>query len=493
MSEEEVSNLPTITVHVNVMYGLKRISDVEVILTNDDTNTSFTGTTNNNGECDIQISACESEEGILETYEDLLRDYLVEVGCEKYSTNTNVLTTSSKSNQLLLYLVKLDDCQNQILTNKNCKYFHHDPYMTPNNYDIYFDPASIPSNIIQDPPNELLLRLQKTMPLTDILHLNLEKEQNIYLNVVNLYSSAKLKFNIRDLFVQEFALQVMASWTGYEESENLCSKTYEIHYLYNNTIPIRDVVVKLINEEYPLIQYAQKTDENGICSFSELPYGRYIQQIFTSEYSLPQTLINVSKEEEVESILLGSTEEESSIDFYINGILSSNNLSDNHGEVIIDGDSEYDKGELRIDSSNEFSEEDDIGVLLHSNEVREEEDFTEFTVKIIDINQGTVGVTYKDGILESSLLQYEVGQLSYEEYIEYEDGYLIILTEGVLVDEVKLNESNNFSSKTKPLPLFEEGTNNKVFYQAVYNKKYCNVELENIDDVGLIAEEVVLF
>lgn len=493
MSDNEEINLPTIRVYANVIYGLKKISDVEVILTNDDTGESFTGVTDSNGECTITIIGSVDELGEPEPYTNLLRDYLVEVSCEHYSTNTNILTTTSDDNQLVLYLVKLDDCQNQILTNKNCKYFHHEPYMTPNNFDLYFDPAKIPSNIIQEPPHELLLRLQATMPLTDILHLNLEKEQNVYSNVVKLHSTAKLKFNTRDLLIQSLPLKIFAIWEDYTESEQLCNKSYEIHYLYDNTIAMSDVVVKLTNKNYPLIHYAQKTDSEGKCTFKDLPYGSYIQELITSEYTLPQTLIEVNCEEETTSLVLGSTLEDSTLDFYINGILSSNQLTDARGKVVTDGNVDYDMGVLTINGSNELSEEEMLNVLLNSDDEEDNVDFTEFTVKIIDINQGTGGASYSNGRLESLLFEYDVGLLRYDEYVDYYDGYLLILTDGTVVDEVTLNGYNNYSAETVSLPIFEEGTNNKVFYQVSYNKKYCTVQMEDIDNLGLDKNEVVLF
>lgn len=492
MSDEEVISPPTINVYAHVLYGIKRISDVTVILTNDDTGENFTGVTDSNGDCTIQIiGSTEDEEA--GSIEGLLRDYLVEVGCEHYSTNINVLTTTSDDNQLVLYLVKLDDCQNQILTRKNCKYFHHEPYMTPNNYDVYFDPAKIPVNIIQEPSHELLLRLQKTMPLTDILHLNFEREQSSYLNVVNLHSSLKLNFNTRDLQITELPLKVIGSWKDYTESEQLCTKTYQINYLYDNTIPVRDVTVKLINNEYPLIQYVQKTDNMGSCTFTELPYGTYIQQLITSEYNLPQSLIKIDKEEDFEGILLGSTEEDSTLDFYLNGILSSAHLTDTGGGISGDGNVTYNEGELNVNSLNEISEEELLNIALHTEEDTESRNYTEFKVRIINMNNGVEGINYTNGKLESDLFEYSVGVLTYNEYVDYQDGYIVILTDGELVAEVKLNETNNFTAETDSLPIFEEGTNNKIFYQVVYDKEYCDVIIEDIDNIGLMKNEVVIF
>ena len=56
----------------------------------------------------------------------------------------------------------------------NRKCFHHEPYYTPNNFDIYFNPLEIPSNIPQESGYNLERRLQKLMPLTKIIHVNVD-------------------------------------------------------------------------------------------------------------------------------------------------------------------------------------------------------------------------------------------------------------------------------------------------------------------------------
>ena len=58
------------------------------------------------------------------------------------------------------------------LVNKHCKHFRHEPYMTPNNYDLYFNPNEIPANIKRENAHNLVNRLQKLMPLSKILHVN---------------------------------------------------------------------------------------------------------------------------------------------------------------------------------------------------------------------------------------------------------------------------------------------------------------------------------
>ena len=59
------------------------------------------------------------------------------------------------------------------MVNKHCKHFRHEPYMTPNNYDIYFDPSQIPVNIPRENVPNFTNRLQKLMSLTKKIHVNL--------------------------------------------------------------------------------------------------------------------------------------------------------------------------------------------------------------------------------------------------------------------------------------------------------------------------------
>lgn len=81
------------------------------------------------------------------------------------------------------------------MVNKNCKHFRHEPYMTPNNYDIYFDPYEIPANIKRENAPNLINRLQRLMPLTKKIHVNLNagSEELSESNRINI--STKLKVN----------------------------------------------------------------------------------------------------------------------------------------------------------------------------------------------------------------------------------------------------------------------------------------------------------
>ncbi|MBQ6220014.1 MAG: hypothetical protein IJH63_00415 [Methanobrevibacter sp.] len=77
-------------------------------------------------------------------------------------------------------------------TNNECKYLHHEPYYTPNNYDLFFDYNNIPVNIPIEKANDLRNRLQKLMPLTKIIHLNMNSETLKEDNNIHLHSSMKI-------------------------------------------------------------------------------------------------------------------------------------------------------------------------------------------------------------------------------------------------------------------------------------------------------------
>ncbi len=78
-----------------------------------------------------------------------------------------------------------------------CKYFLNEPYMTPNNYDIDFNPNNIPSNIQLETAVNLQKRLQKLMPLTKYIHLMLNSEQTSYTNHINI--TTKMKINNKEV------------------------------------------------------------------------------------------------------------------------------------------------------------------------------------------------------------------------------------------------------------------------------------------------------
>ena len=89
-----------------------------------------------------------------------------------------------------------------------CKYFLHEPYMNPNNYDLYFDYNSIPANIQPEKAHDLRNRLQKLMPLTKIIHLNmgnesLEESNNLHMHTrMNLHYTRSTSSGVEEVTVE---------------------------------------------------------------------------------------------------------------------------------------------------------------------------------------------------------------------------------------------------------------------------------------------------
>ena len=81
------------------------------------------------------------------------------------------------------------------MVEKKCKYFHQEPYMTPNNYDIYISPEQIPINIRRENVQNLKRKLQKLMPLGKIIHLNYDTEPETLTESNQVNISTKMKIN----------------------------------------------------------------------------------------------------------------------------------------------------------------------------------------------------------------------------------------------------------------------------------------------------------
>lgn len=77
---------------------------------------------------------------------------------------------------------------------RKCKHFHQDPYWTPNNYDLSFDYNAIPVNIEVESNPELIKRLRKHMPLSKILHINMDSEGVQHNDGVELHTRTKVSF-----------------------------------------------------------------------------------------------------------------------------------------------------------------------------------------------------------------------------------------------------------------------------------------------------------
>jgi len=85
---------------------------------------------------------------------------------------------------------------------QTCKFFHHEPYMTPNNYDLEFDYHNIPSNIEIESSADLRKRMQRTLPLSKIVHIKLHSEKATQYNELHIMTSTKLKFIKNDTYTE---------------------------------------------------------------------------------------------------------------------------------------------------------------------------------------------------------------------------------------------------------------------------------------------------
>ena len=85
------------------------------------------------------------------------------------------------------------------MVDKHCKHFRHEPYMTPNNYDLYFDPHEIPPNIPRENLPNLTNKLQKLLPVSKKIHINLTTNPETISKSNTFNISTKLKINNREV------------------------------------------------------------------------------------------------------------------------------------------------------------------------------------------------------------------------------------------------------------------------------------------------------
>ena len=76
--------------------------------------------------------------------------------------------------------------------NCNMKFARSEPYMNPNNFDISFQINEVPSNVEIESATNLEKRLQKVMPLTKKIHLNIEAGNMRQNNIINISSILKI-------------------------------------------------------------------------------------------------------------------------------------------------------------------------------------------------------------------------------------------------------------------------------------------------------------
>lgn len=73
-----------------------------------------------------------------------------------------------------------------------CKIIRHEPNWTPNNYDISFNPTDIPSNIPTETSDSLQKKLQKLMPASKRIHINLETKELTENNDFKLHTNLRI-------------------------------------------------------------------------------------------------------------------------------------------------------------------------------------------------------------------------------------------------------------------------------------------------------------
>lgn len=83
------------------------------------------------------------------------------------------------------------------MANDNCKIIRNEPDWTPNNYDISFKPSQIPKNIPTETADNLQKRLQKLMPTSKRIHINLFSSEMSEKNDFKIH--AKLKINNKEV------------------------------------------------------------------------------------------------------------------------------------------------------------------------------------------------------------------------------------------------------------------------------------------------------
>ena len=341
------------------------------------------------------------------------------------------------------------DCKDY---NEECKYFHHEPYYTPNNYDLFFDYNNIPVNIPVEKAHDLRNRLQKLMPVTKIIHLNMGSETLKEDNNLHMHTCLKIDYKTPEESI-ETQLKITGVWDDFDE-DLTTDATWEVYSLYEEEAPISNAKIRLINLHYPLLEYYDTTDDEGKSTFEDLPCGTYIQQVLIDGYSIQLYTVEVDENENNFKVYIGSEEEdipeendEVALSLYKNGVLIVSSLIYEQGDLSsTTSDEIYEDGELRIAGLDDY-EDDQTMVLLHSPGFNLINDFTEFIVDIKGVN-------------------------------------------GEIVDSLALNFRNNYTKTSRKLPIYNGTT--RINYTLSYSQDNCNVTHEYLDLIRFKNNEVKL-
>lgn len=389
-------------------------------------------------------------------------------------------------------MVENNDCQDY--TGGSCKYFHHEPYMTPNNYDLFFDYNSIPVNIPAEKPHDLRNRLQKLMPLTKFIHLNMDSDTLEESNNIHLHTNLKLSYDVIDESVQEAQLRLTGVWDDLDV--NLTSTVnYKINYIIGD-VPLEDVGVSLINLHYPSLYYSSLTDIMGECVFNDLPQGTYIQQIYFKNYRIPASIVKVDDDVLFTSLLIGSVDdaESASFNFYSNGVLVAATATYSHGELssIVEDDN-YVEGVLNLTGDSGGSSKVIVnfyqnGLVVASNIFYSDGNTTSENTGVYEEGELTLPDEEREDMSDSTVI---IETDSYNHIVDYTAVKVDVLgVDDEVVDSVSLNFNNNYMKTTRKLPLYDGDT--LIDYSLSYSQEHFTVNSEYLDILKVKSNEVIL-
>lgn len=78
------------------------------------------------------------------------------------------------------------------MVQKKCMYARSKYNYTPSDYDLIFDYTKIPANIRMEDASNLSKRLQQYMPLSKVIHLNMNTDLKECSHTVQVHTSLKL-------------------------------------------------------------------------------------------------------------------------------------------------------------------------------------------------------------------------------------------------------------------------------------------------------------
>ena len=333
---------------------------------------------------------------------------------------------------------------------KGCKYFHHEPYYTPNNYDLFFDYNSVPVNIPVEKPHDLRNRLQKLMPLSQIIHLNMDNETFEEDNNIHLHTNLRMSYTTNEEPL-ETRIKLTGVWNDLDTSKT-STVNYTAVYSQDNEPPVNRLGIRLINLHNPQIQFAQITNEDGECVFTDIPQGTYVEQVVLDGVKIQPNTINITESTVTRSLIVPVSDSQAEngleLTYYRDGIfLASSLVYNDNGVVTATDDSEYENGVLTVIGSDDRVIDDNTIILLFKSENFEEiNDYSEFTVEIIA----------GDNVVET----------------------------------VKLNFRNNYTNTSRKLPIYD-GTD-RITYLINNPQPDCDVASEFFDVVRLESNEVSL-